>query len=88
MAFQVPASKASKGQDQFEFQIGSKTHKVKRAKFVPISTLSEMESNTVRLVEFFGPAAADLDRDQFAALVQAWRGDSELTAGESPASSS
>jgi hypothetical protein len=95
MAFQVPASKASKGQDRFEFEIDGKTFSVRKAKFVPIDALVQLETAGLRTLEFFGgdnktqiAAVGSLEREQFAALVLAWREDSEVTAGEAPASAS
>lgn len=95
MAFQVPASTATKGQDRFEFEIGGKAFSVKKAKFVPIEELIDVESSGLASVAFFagdsdaqGKAIRGLDREQFSALVVAWREDSEVTAGEAPASAS
>lgn len=69
--------------------------KVRKVNLVPITTLDEIESSTAALVAFFSGSAAkqrkaveQLNRNQFAALVTAWREDSEVTAGESPASES
>lgn len=95
MAFQVPASKASIGQDQFTFgpETGSE-YSVKKAKFVPLGTLEALD-DTSAAIEFFGEKGTaqgdfirSLDPDQFGALVDAWRDDSALTAGESQASGS
>lgn len=95
MAFQVPASKASKGQDRFEFEIDGKTFSVKKAKFMSITRLVELETDGMQTLEFFGgdsaaqkAAVGGLVREQFTALVTAWREDSEVTAGEAPASAS
>ena len=97
MAFKVPASKASKGQDQFEFEIDGKTYAVRKAKFISVGTaeaLESPESSTV-VLDFFGKAGTkqgdavrSLDEDQFTALIEAWRADSEVGLGESEASSS
>lgn len=94
MAFQVPAADVAKGQD-FDFTIGDAKFKVRKVNLVPISTLDEIEGSTSALVDFFGGTSAkqraavkDLNRDQFTALVTAWREDSEVSAGESPASES
>lgn len=93
MAFQVPASKASKGQDQFEFTIGTATFSVTKTKYVPVPTLIDIEDDLRAAVAFFagstavqGKAVRGLDREQFAGLLEAWREDSELTEGESQAS--
>lgn len=94
MAFQVPAADVAGGED-FEFEIAGAAFKVRKVNLVPIAVLDEIESSTAALVAFFGGSAAkqrkaveQLNRDQFAALVTAWREDSEVTAGESPASES
>jgi len=50
MAFQVPASKASKGQDRFEFEIDGKSFSVKKAKFVSVNELVSIESDGVRIL--------------------------------------
>ena len=95
MAFQVPASKAVPGKDTFDFTIGEVAFKVRKAKFVPVETLDEIEISTAALLNFFAGASSAqskavraLDREQFSALVTAWREDSEVTAGESQASES
>lgn len=93
--FAVPASKASKGQDVFEFTIGADTFTVRKAKFCPIDDLIEVESSPESSVRFFAGSTAKqsravgaLDREQFGALIEAWREDSEVSAGEAPASAS
>lgn len=95
MGFQVPASKASKGQDQFEFTIGTATFSVTKAKFVPIGELERLEVDGNAALAFFGAegtkqgaAVRGLDSEQFSALVQAWNDDSEISSGESLASAS
>lgn len=94
MAFQVPAADVTAGED-FEFDIDGAKFKVRKVNLVPIATLDEIEGSTAALVAFFGGKTAkqrlavqELNRDQFTALVTAWREDSEVTAGESPASES
>lgn len=91
MAFQVPASKASIGQDMFEFEIDGKTYKVKREKFCSVGTLEAIEDTEA--VNFFAgstkqqaAAVRGLDREQFYDLVRAWHEDSEIEPGESAAS--
>jgi len=94
MGFQVPPSKASKGQDKFEFGPGSGSEfSVKKAKFCKIAQLEKIEQGGAAAIDFFGAAGTkqgdfvrDLDRDQFQTLIEAWQDDSNVTAGESQAS--
>ena len=94
MVYEVPASKASKGQDMFEFKIGSSTHKVKKARFLSAGQMEDLTSGDVaRVLDTFGKrgsvvgdAVRSLDMDQIEALANAWTADSELSSGESPAS--
>lgn len=93
MAFQVPASKASIGQDQFTFHIGDEAFSVKKAKFLKVGQLEALEQSTAASIDYFGKAGTrqgdlirELDRDQFEALLEAWRDDSEVKPGESRAS--
>lgn len=97
MVFEVPESKRSVEQDVFPFKIGSKTYKIKRAKFLSIGdaeTLESPDSATVVLDMFGvkgtpqGDAVRSLDAEQFEALVEAWKQDSGVGVGESEASSS
>lgn len=95
--FQVPESKASIGQDQFDYEIGGKKFAIKKAKFLPIGqaeALENPESSTV-VLDLFGKAGSksgdavrSLDSEQFQALVNAWQEDSGLAPGESAASES
>lgn len=93
MAFQVPASKASKGQDKFEFTIGNETFRVRRMKYLKIDRLQELETDGLEALVFFKgsggaqqKAVGSLEGEQFEALVNAWRADSEVSEGEVPAS--
>lgn len=94
--YEVPASKRSVGQDKFEFKIGSKTHKVTKAKYLTGAQLEDLTSGDLPLVfdvfgkrgTAIGDAVRSLDVEQILALVGAWVGDSDLSAGESKASSS
>lgn len=95
MVYEVPASKASKGQDQFEFSIGGQAFKVKKLKFIPIGQRAAISDNGGAQVDFFGAAGTKqgdavraLDEEQYTALVEAWQADSGVTVGESEASSS
>lgn len=97
MAYEVPESKRSVGQDMFEFKIAGKAYSIKKAKFLTIGeaeALESPESSTVVLDIFGrrgtkqGDAVRSLDQEQFAALVEAWKLDSGVGVGESGASSS
>jgi hypothetical protein len=96
MVYEVPASKASKGQDQFEFQIGTKVCKVRKAKFLPGDALEDITSGELsRIYDVFGKrgtpvgdAVRTLDIEQTTALANAWVADSGMSPGESEASSS
>lgn len=95
--FEVPAAKASKGQDLFRFKIGGKSYSVKKAKHLSIGDaerLANPESATV-VIDLFGKqgtaqgtAVRSLEQDQFQALVNAYMDDSKVTLGESGASES
>jgi hypothetical protein len=95
--FEVPASKASKGQDRFEFSIPGATGKfsVKKLKFLSVGKRDEIGDGGRPMLDFFceGPAKQGegvraLDEEQFNALVNAWQADSGVTLGESEASAS
>lgn len=89
MAYTVPAAKQSKGQDKFTFgPVTGTEFSVRKAKLLKLRLIEQLEA-TSAAIEFFGPAGTeqgdyirDLDRDQFQALVKAWRDDSAVTAGE------
>ena len=94
MVYEVPASKASKGQDMFEFKIDSKVHKVKKAKYLSMGQIEDLTSGDVsRVLDTFGKrgtavgdAVRTLDQDQVEALANAWTADSGMSSGESQAS--
>lgn len=97
MTYEVPASRASIGQADFEFKIGGKSYKIRRLKFLSIGQAEALESpDSVSVVlDLFGRAGTkqgdavrSLDKEQFEALVEAWQADSDVTLGESVASSS
>ena len=97
MTFEVPASKASIEQDIFKFSIpGIKGEfSVRRLKFIPIGQRNEIAFDQEAILDLFGAkgtkqgdAVRSLDEEQYDALVKAWQDDSEITAGESEASSS
>lgn len=94
MTYEVPASKASKGQDQFDFKIGAKAYKIKKAKFLSAGALEDLTSgNLTLMLDVFGKrgtpvgdAVRDLEIDQVKDLASAWTADSGLKPGESEAS--
>lgn len=96
MVYEVPASKASKGQDQFEFKIAGKVYKVRKAKFLSGGQIEDVTSGELsRIYDVFGKrgtpigdAVRSLDIEQTTALANAWMADSGLNSGESEASSS
>ena len=99
MTFEVPASKASKGQDQFPFTIPGHPGKftVKKAKYLSVGQAEALESpdSVTVVLELFGKtgtkqgdAVRSLDQEQFEALIEAWQADSEVSLGESKASAS
>lgn len=97
MTFKVPESKASKGQDRFEFEIEGKSYSIRKAKFLSVGDAERLENpeSASVVLDLFGKAgtkAGDavrgLDQEQFSALVEAWQADSKVTLGESAASAS
>ena len=97
MAYQVPASKRSIKQNQFEFEIEGKAYSLPRFDLIPISVLEKIEEAPMNAVspylEVFGPktsplgkAIRSLDKEQLTGLLTAWQEDAGITAGESAAS--
>jgi hypothetical protein len=95
MVYEVPASKASVGQSDFQFTIGGKPYKVRKLKFLTIGQAEALEApDSVSVVlDLFGKvgtkqgdAVRSLDKEQFEALVEAWQSDSGVSVGESEAS--
>lgn len=94
MAYQVPKSKASIKQNRFQFQIpgSTKVHELPLLKYLPIGIAARLEesSTLAETLEVFGETAdivGTLDSEQLEALMAAWRAESGVTEGESPASS-
>lgn len=92
--FDVPQSKKSIKQNQFEFKIGTKRLSVPLLKFAPIEAaeLLEQGKQVGAFLSMLGSdeardAVRQLDGDQFAALAEAWTAASGVDSGESPASS-
>lgn len=92
--FEVPQSKKSIKQNQFEFTIGKQRYSVPLLKFAPIEAaeLLEQGKQVAAFLTMLGSDAArdavrQLDGEQFAALAEAWTAASGVDAGESPASS-
>lgn len=97
MVYEVPASKASVDQDQFKFKIAGKQYAIKKAKFLTVGEAEALESSgsPTEVLDFFGrkgtkqgDAIRALEKEQFEALVEAWKLDSGVGVGESGASSS
>lgn len=95
MTYEVPTSQASVDQDKFKFKIGSQTFSIKKAKFLTVGEAEALESpeSATDVLDMFGrkgtkqgDAIRSLDQEQFSALVEAWKADSGLDAGKSPAS--
>jgi hypothetical protein len=97
MVYEVPASKASIRQNKFEFKIGGKSYTVPKFAYLPVSVAEILENTPDDAVgpylDIFGTkdtpvgkAVRTLDKDQLVGLIQAWQGDSDVTAGESEAS--
>lgn len=95
--FEVPAAKKSKGQDRFPFTIPGHEGRfsVRKLKFLSVGEREEIAPGGAEMVAFFCGSTAkqreavrSLDEDQFNALVSAWQEDSQVTMGESQASSS
>lgn len=99
MVFQVPASKRSIKQNQFEFKVpgDKRTYSIPKAKYLPMGVVERMSSaeqvTLTDIIALFGdpesPAAVavrTLDGEQITALTEAWQKDSGVQAGESSAS--
>jgi len=95
--FEVPASKASVKQNQFEFKIPGdrKTYSIPKLQFLRPSLLREMDSmknqvdRVYALIENYHPGLVDKfdDMEQLTALYVGWSEGSGITVGESSASS-
>jgi len=99
MAFQVPPSKKSKGQDKFEFEIDGAKFSVRRFGAFSLEEHIFMRSDECGENEMLdlvfgkkgtklGNAVRALEAEQYSALQDAWMEDSEVTPGESQGSSS
>lgn len=95
--FEVPAAKRSVKQNLFEFKIGTKTYSVPKFEHLSVGVLEAVEAAGDNAIGPYlsvfgekdspiGKAIRTLDKDQLAALLQAWQADSGLTVGESEAS--
>lgn len=89
MAFQVPAAQQSIGQDLFTFgPVTGDEYSVKRANLLDVGQMEELDDPKVT-IEFFGTKGTpqgdyirSLLKPQFESLIEAWRADSGVTAGE------
>lgn len=95
--FEVPAAKRSKGQDRFRFAVPGHEGQfaVRKLKFLSVGEREEIADGGPGMIAFFCGSTAkqreavrSLDEEQFNALVSAWQDDSQVSMGESPASSS
>lgn len=99
MAYEVPASKRSIKQNQFQFKVPGdrKTYSIPKAKYLTVgqveqlSSLGEKELAITDILELLGQGEAreavrTLDTEQLMALMQAWQEDSQVQLGESSAS--
>lgn len=92
--YEVPFDKKSIEQDQYLFKIGSKIHKVKKAKHLNgREAIAVASGNLAAMYDIFGAdgtptgdAVRDLPIEAFNGLVEDWSRDSGVTLGESPAS--
>jgi hypothetical protein len=95
--FEVPASRASVKQNQFEFKIPGdrKTYSIPKLQFLRPALLRQMDSmknqvdRVYALIENYHPGLVDKfdDMEQLTALYTAWSEGSGITVGESSASS-
>lgn len=96
MAFQVPPPRTPKrGEESFPFVIGEQTFKVRKVALTDVDTLTKVASDDAAALDLFAGASKaqqkavrGLQREQFQALMRAWYADSDVTEGESQASSS
>lgn len=93
MPFQVPQSKKSIRQNRFEFDIDGTTYSIPLLKYAPVEAAEAFENDKpirALMLAANDKAAADiirsLDGEQFQALMDAWTEASDVTPGESPAS--
>lgn len=93
MPFEVPASKKSIDQNQFEFSLDGATYSIPLLKYAPVAAAEAFEQNqSVKavVIAIDNPKAADairrLDGEQFSALLEAWQEASGVTTGESQGS--
>jgi hypothetical protein len=98
MVYEVPASKRSIKQNQFQFKVpgNRKTFSIQKAKYMTvgqIETLSNKggEVQLTDILDILGQGEAreavlTLEQEQMMALFEAWQADSGLTMGESSAS--
>jgi len=98
MAFEVPASKRSIKQNQFQFKVPGdrKTYSIPKAKYLSVGQVETLslkgeEVAITDILEILGQGEAReavraLDQEQLMALMEAWQEDSGLSVGESSAS--
>jgi hypothetical protein len=93
MVFEVPASKRSIKQNQFEFSLDGKTYSIPTLKFAPVEAAEAWEQGQGVKAVMLAAGNPDAEAairtmagDQFEALVNAWQEASGVEAGESRAS--
>lgn len=98
MAYEVPASKRSIKQNQFIFKVPGdrKSYSIPKAKYLTVGQVEKFsvkgeEMDITDILSILGQgdahdAVRELDQEQLMALMEAWQNDSELTVGESSAS--
>lgn len=96
--YEVPASKRSIKQNQFQFKVPGdrKTYSIPKAKYMTIGQVESLQTKgsevgLMDILEILGQgdareAVRGLEQEQLMALMDAWQADSGLTVGESSAS--
>ncbi|WMI34031.1 tail assembly chaperone [Microbacterium phage TukTuk] len=98
MAYEVPASKRSIRQNQFEFKVPGdrKTYRIPKAKYLTMGQIEALQEKKdevllTDILEMLGQGEAreavrTLDQEQLMDLMEAWQTDSGISVGESSAS--
>lgn len=92
--YEVPFDKKSIEQDRYEFKIGTKVYKVKKAKYLNgREAIAVAAGDLNAMYDIFGAdgtsagnAVRDIPIDSFQGLVEDWTKDSGVSLGESAAS--
>jgi hypothetical protein len=96
MVYEVPPSKRSIKQNQFQFKLAGAEYSLPRFKFIEIGQLELLTQPETRITGLLsiaggadtplGAAFRKLVADQLEGLIEAWQEDSGVTLGESSAS--